>query len=342
MKSRTIAKNTSVFALAILLSLTTSASAQGTRGGRHPKPAPQPIGGESTSQEFRAYAGQVPEALIAKGMRYFPEVKLAAVEKKAKDKSWQIHEAPNLKVNGAPKDAVSWIDTNMTEVDPWKWNHKSRPKKLALAFHEILVFLKIERNNEYTISNRLLQKSILPPQKKGVFTGVVGEILPENIRSPAVIDVLSNSDQTITFLYCENRNEPSSCNTIGSRNYLITELEALHSRLVKKYAEDERKSWLMPIAVELVGTTIGAVAGAIVTKTPQGAQGGAITGASATVLIAFPVGASFSGDAQDDQKEILTINLARSAAKGQPRRYMKGSLIGLADQLNEILCNNLP
>ena len=49
---------------------------------------------------------------------HFPEVDLQKLERTARDPELRVHEAFNLRFNGAPKEAMNYPDIKTVEIDP--------------------------------------------------------------------------------------------------------------------------------------------------------------------------------------------------------------------------------
>jgi hypothetical protein len=195
-----------------------------------------PGGGDSVSQEFYKIAKDLPKAIEAKGLDYFPEINIQEfstlintpdflkVEKVESKLDSQGHAQPNLFLDGIPKDAITDTEAKLSKIDAFSWTKKNESEKTSLVFHEILVLMKLETNDDYHISYRLFGPSYYLPANVTSPVVDTGEIASNDFNNPEVIVVLIHENKTRTFQYCANRNIASTCRILGLRAYTLKEL----------------------------------------------------------------------------------------------------------------------
>jgi hypothetical protein len=222
-------------ALTIGLTTLSSYAAQRTANG-----SSSGGGGDDISQDFMSTVRNLPQVIASHGAAEFPEINLSRLQSIAYDGNYRVELRSKLSVNGAPKAALSYPDQKLTQIDPTVWTSFEMLddgvyRKNALALHEVLVVMRVEQNNDYHISNRLLSAgnssvSAIKPIES------IGQITSTDLKSRAVINVVNYSDKTSTFYYCENRQDARTCSVLGrsDRFYTIQEIASLRVKFDEK------------------------------------------------------------------------------------------------------------
>lgn len=226
-------------------------------------------GGDPVSQEMRAIITSLPSVLRSKGLQYFPEIQMEAFERTVSG-TINIELKDDITVNGAPKAAQFDQARNLIQVSPTAWgkitvSENPLAVKRAIAFHEVLGLMGIEKNDQYNISNRLIGLEYL--SMIGI-KGTQNQLVPQDYRDPQVIYWRTNPDKTVTFFHCPNRNVVSSCRMLGTRSYTKQELAQSYKKLyasLLKSKKDEKKRIIIAAGTLVVSIAaviaIGAVLG---------------------------------------------------------------------------------
>lgn len=287
-------------------------------------------GGDFASQEVRAIVTQLPNILRSKGLQYFPEVNIDDIEELSRAEVL-VEINNDIRVNDAPKNLKFDRNRISIQVDANLWmNLKDSPdvelKKQAIVFHEVLGLLGLEKNNDYTISNRLLGIGYLSALN---IASATNQIFPKDFQDQQIIYWKENQNGRITFFYCQNRMQISTCKLLGLRSYTKAEI---NEYLVKTKAEFD-KSANKATFVKNLGKTgmvlvVAAVAGAFVAPAVVVAAGLTAPVAAVSLLGSFFV---YGGGVTIED----SYNRQRLDTFGPATQIMSGKS-GPADQLGRI------
>jgi hypothetical protein len=288
-------------------------------------------GGDGASQDLRAVLQTLPETLKAKGLAYFPEVSLAKLMVEIQNPKLHIEEESPILVDGVSKDARNFPDLKLIRVDPVFWWSYSPLRRAALAFHEILGIMRLEGNDEYHISSRLLL-SFPPPGLDHPATSV-GRYVAADFNSTETILVSTQDDGRKVFSYCANRNDSTSCRMLGARAYAVDELTRLQNRLMASAEKSLRDGKKVAFAITGLGAVVGGAVGAIFGPgtIPFGAGVGAVVSQAPAWLGIYP---DFQRAAQRQYESAFT--LSDDAIAGRTA-IVSGSLYDLAMKLHQVL-----
>lgn len=112
-------------------------------------------GGETLAQEFISI-GQLIWRAVAQKTEDFPEVDLIVFDKTLAHV--KVRPSGDLKLDGATKDAISYPSQSLAKVNGKKWRTLNLEQKTRLVFHEFLVLMRVENNDDYHITSQLVLK----------------------------------------------------------------------------------------------------------------------------------------------------------------------------------------
>lgn len=198
-------------------------------------------GGEPRSQELYNLIHSTPLTISAKGPQMFPEIDITELKEFLQNNPIQVELDSNITFAGKPKMSRCSSENGIYKVtlDPDMWDEVGRKVngemiKRAHAFHELLCLRGVEKNNEYTISNRLLGLETISLNGLSI---AKDQIVSSDVNSPKVIFWSNGKNGQKAFYYCENRMNPMSCRTIGNKAVSIETLKTLAKDLKQKADE---------------------------------------------------------------------------------------------------------
>jgi ABC-type molybdate transport system substrate-binding protein len=248
-------------------------------------------GGEPVSQEVRAIVSSLPGILRSQGLQYFPEVDINELEKKTQGGVLVELVPPDqqILVDGSPKASKFDRDRNLIQVDPIIWATlrlmpDAEVRKRAIVFHEVLGLMGLEKNNDYTISNRLVSAEFL--SALGI-KGTSDQILPMDAGDKQVIFWRVSNEGRISFFYCQDRTMVSSCIGLGARSYTNQDLDLKYREV---YAQIEKAHYNKNVALGVTASVItGVIAAGFIFTT-----GGIIVVVG--LIVALPLGGTWIND----------------------------------------------
>ncbi len=290
-------------------------------------------GGDDISADFVNTIRNLPLVLSQKGLAEFPEVDFVKLQEATSDPQYRVELRSDLRVNGAFKDAVT-LPEKLTQVNPNFWTAYSlmedgAERKNVLAAHEIFVVMGLEDNDKYTISSRLYSK--MSSLQKTILS--VGRITPADIHDPSIIDVINYSDRTSTFAFCGDRNDSSTCLTLGrlSHPYSQVNYVSLHVQLLQKLKYWTQARNYAALGSAAAGAGLGSTTEATDWKASVqiGAFFGGLIGGLGTMPINIQVNAL---------KEFVTLT-SPQLLQGESVVFkrMEGNYSSLAGQFQELL-----
>jgi hypothetical protein len=133
--------------------------------------------------------------------------------------------------------------------------------------------MELERNNDYSISNRLLGLYLI----SGVsIHSSTNQITPRNYLDPQVIYWDKSKDGRISFYHCLDRSMIASCKMMGTRSYSESELKEAAASLHRSYLASEKSYQKRKLAVKTLLIISVATIGVVAVATGGLAAGGIV------------------------------------------------------------------